>query len=326
MSTSRRNNSKTKGHQHDQNFYVVALDLDSILYASKRNKIDCSKRDITFLRGLQERGVTVALVTNRSMMDIKEFILKLKPKEPLPLVICGGATGVLCHVPQSSQKIVGQLVCQERISRRIAQVAIDAACIQGCMTLYHVEDSIYANPKSTVHIKYATVFQKSFNKELVFVGDYFEALLQQPGSLPNKLQILSVQSIDKLSKFKGLEEMKADLTQGFDGRLGGQYVEVQNPKATKSRALVNVFRDLGLHPKSCIAGGFQDGDDVDTLLAAGCRVTTKPFLDQEVGKRSCITVPSIGGGGSVLSSNTSQDPMKDLRKMDREGILQSWSQ
>ena len=100
---------------------------------------------------------------------------------------------------------------------------------------------------------------------------------------------------------------------GFDRRIGGNFIQIINPNASKGKTLVKLFRRLEVPFLSCIAKGF-DGDDVDVLLASGVRVATEPFLDQAT-KRSCSTV------NFRTSLSHHKDAIHDLRKLDRDGFL-----
>ena len=265
-----------RGMADELAFDLGAFDLDGTVL---RRNLRITRKTVSALQGLRERGMRLVVATGRRFEDAREHAGRLGFTDDDP-VICYGGSMV--------RTIEGETLLHRKLPRDLGVEVLEWADSRNLHARIFVDGRIITSPDTPAALEHL----RSYPEPDVSIVDSPADWLRDGGEEPTKLVIVDFP--DDIGGW--LEEAQKT----FSGRLFvtrslPHYVEVGGLEGTKSKALGFLCGRWGIERERVLAFGDAD-NDIDMLRFAGHGVAVGGMTG-EVREAADEVVPGVDEDG-----------------------------
>jgi Cof subfamily protein (haloacid dehalogenase superfamily) len=265
-----------RGMADELAFDLGAFDLDGTVL---RRNLRITRKTVSALQGLRERGMRLVVATGRRFEDAREHAGRLGFTDDDP-VICYGGSMV--------RTIEGETLLHRKLPRDLGVEVLEWADSRNLHARIFVDGRIITSPDTPAALEHL----RSYPEPDVSIVDSPADWLRDGGEEPTKLVIVDFP--DDIGGW--LEEAQKT----FSGRLFvtrslPHYVEVGGLEGTKSKALGFLCGRWGIEQERVLAFGDAD-NDIDMLRFAG-RGVAVGGMTGEVREAADEVVPGVDEDG-----------------------------
>ena len=265
-----------RGMADELAFDLGAFDLDGTVL---RRNLRITRKTVSALQGLRERGMRLVVATGRRFEDAREHAGRLGFTDDDP-VICYGGSMV--------RTIEGETLLHRKLPRALGVEVLEWADSRNLHARIFVDGRIITSPDTPAALEHL----RGYPEPDVSIVDSPADWLRDGGEEPTKLVIVDFP--DDIGGW--LEEAQKT----FSGRLFvtrslPHYVEVGGLEGTKSKALGFLCGRWGIERERVLAFGDAD-NDIDMLRFAGHGVAVGGMTG-EVREAADEVVPGVDEDG-----------------------------